>query len=146
MEKVVEDKYKISTVFESEYAKVHLVEGHKVLVCEALKEYIPIENFKYVFLSMAPLIKQHQIDKFIFDKRSLRAFHQPSMEWYFIEWKKQMLEIGLKVHRKILPENLAWFEQAVHAGRAKIKKDFPDHIIDKLDIQYRKSIEEAISS
>ncbi|MGB0521727.1 MAG: hypothetical protein ACPGJS_02145 [Flammeovirgaceae bacterium] len=146
MKVLLEDKYTLTIVFESEYAKVYLVEGHKVLICEALKEYIPIENFKYVFLSMAPLVKEHQIEKFIFDKRNLRAFHQPSMEWYFIEWKKQMLEIGLSVHRKILPKKLAWFEQAVQAGRAKIQNDYPDNIIAKLDVQYRNSIEEAIES
>jgi len=146
MEKLTEQKYHLTIVFESEYANVSLVEGEHTLVCEALKEYIPIENFKYVFLSMEPLVKKYQIEKFIFDKRNLRAFHQPSMEWYFIEWKKQMLEIGLKVHRKILPKDLGWFEQAVKAGRAKIRKDFPNNIIDQLDIQYRNTLEEAIES
>lgn len=146
MEKIVEEKYILTTVFESEYANVHLIEGKGILICEALKEYMPIENFKYVFLSMNPLVKKHGVWKFIFDKRKLRAFHQPSMEWYFIEWKKQMLDIGLKVHRKLLPEGLTWFEQAVKAGRTKIQKDFPENVIDQLDIQYRTSLEEAIVS
>lgn len=144
MERELSDKYTFSKVFESEFAEVFLVERQNTLVCQTLKEYIPIENFKYVFLSMEPIVKQYNIEKFIFDKRNLRAFHQPSMEWYFIIWKRQMLDLGLKIHRKLLPVDLLWFEQAVKAGRHKITQDHPENIIHKLDIQYRTSLEDAI--
>lgn len=143
---LLKGKYEFTPMFESEYAKVYLVNDTSILICEALKDYIPIEDFKHVFNSMAPIVQEHNINKFIFDKRNLRIFHQPSMEWYFITWKKEMLGLGLTVHRKILPTGLPWFEQAVKAGRMQITQDHPNNIIDKLDIQYRNDVASAIDS
>lgn len=133
-------------VLEKEYGKAFWLPDTKTLICKLTNEYVPIEQFKEIFIEMAIFIKQKGVEKFIFDKRDLRIFHQPSMEWYFVTWKRELLEeAGLKLHRKILPQGLPWFEQAVAAGRDKIKIDFPDNIIDQLDIQYKNSLVEAIN-
>jgi hypothetical protein len=65
------------------------------------------------------------------------------MEWYFIHWKKDMLAYGLKTHRKILPAE-KWFEKMVQIAKDQIVQNYPDNIIDQLDIKYCDSIEEAI--
>ena len=125
------------------YARVWSNPARKILICELLSDYVPIEDFKEVFTEIGELVKAGDCTKFIFDKRALRAFHQPTMEWYFIHWKKEMLGYGVKIHRKILPAE-KWFEKMVQIAKAQILTQYPDNIIDQLDIAYCDSIEEAV--
>lgn len=130
--------------FEGQYAKVLVSPAKRIIICELLFDYIPIEDFKTIFNQIGEIVKAGYYEKFIFDKRSLRAFHQPTMEWYFIHWKKDMLAYGVTQHRKILPPE-KWFEKMVQIAKVQILQNFPDNIIDQLDIQYCDSIEEAIA-
>ncbi|MDO8966201.1 MAG: hypothetical protein Q8S14_09505 [Algoriphagus sp.] len=129
--------------YEERYARVLVSAEKKIVICELLADYIPIEDFKEAFGQIGKIVKGGSFEKFIFDKRSLRAFHQPTMEWYFIHWKKDMLAYGLKTHRKILPAE-KWFEKMVQIAKQQILETYPDNIIDQLDIQYCDTIEEAI--
>lgn len=129
--------------FEEKYSRVLVNADKKIIICELLADYIPIEDFKDTFAQIGKIVKAGNFEKFIFDKRSLRAFHQPTMEWYFIHWKKEMLGYGMKTHRKILPGE-KWFEKMVQIAKQQILETYPDNIIDQLDIQYCDSIEEAI--
>lgn len=138
--------YKYELVIEKNYGKVYLLPENKIMILELTKEYVPIEEFKEIFSETVPIIKKYKIKKFIFDKQNLRVFHQPSMEWYFTVWKKEVYELGLSVHRKILPHDQPVFELAVKAGREKIMNEYKDTVIPLLDIQYSKTIEEAIEN
>jgi hypothetical protein len=129
--------------YEERYARVLVSAEKKTIICELLADYIPIDDFKEAFGQIGKIVKGGNYEKFIFDKRSLRAFHQPTMEWYFIHWKKDMLAYGLKTHRKILPAE-KWFEKMVQIAKQQILETYPDNIIDQLDIQYCDTIEEAI--
>lgn len=130
--------------FEQKYVRVLKSPDLKIILCELLADYIPIEDFKDAFQQIGEIVKEGDYEKFIFDKRSLRAFHQPTMEWYFIYWKKEMLQYGIKTHRKILPDE-KWFEKMVQIAKDQILQNYPDNIIDQLDIKYCNSIEEAIA-
>ncbi len=112
-------------------------------VCVSEAEYIPIESFKAIFLAVTDLMKNHRIAHFIFDKRNLRTFHQPSMEWYFAVWKPAVKLYGLTNHFKILPA-LDWFEKAVQAGKYEIFKKYNKNIIDGISIRYVASVEEVV--
>ena len=129
--------------FEQRYTRVWFNRSRKTIICELLTDYVPIEDFKEAFLEIGELVKTGGFEKFIFDKRALRAFHQPTMEWYFIHWKKEMLGYGVKTHRKILPEE-KWFEKMVQIAKAQILTQYPDNIIDQLDIAYCDTLEVAI--
>ena len=131
--------------FEQRYARVWFNPVRKIIICELLTDYVPIEDFKEVFTEIGEIIKSGDFTKFIFDKRALRAFHQPTMEWYFIHWKKEMLGYGVKTHRKILPAE-KWFEKMVQIAKAQILTQYPDNIIDQLDIAYCDTLEAAILS
>ena len=131
--------------FEHKYARVWSNPIRKIVICELLTDYVPIEDFKEVFAEIGDLVKAGDFTKFIFDKRALRAFHQPTMEWYFIHWKKEMLGYGLKTHRKILPAE-KWFEKMVQIAKAQILIQYPDNIIGQLDIAYCDTLEAAILS
>jgi hypothetical protein len=130
-------------LFEVRDARVYANHKKGTIICELMTDYIPIDDFKDVFNEISRIVENGKFEKFIFDKRSLRAFHQPTMEWYFLHWKNKMLEFGLSKHRKILPEE-KWFEKMVMIAKDQIIKNNPDNIIHLLDIKYCESIEEAI--
>lgn len=115
-----------------------------VAIVEATATYIPIEQFKEIFGAIGNLVKDKKITKLIFDKRKLTVFHQPSMEWYFVEWKEQMYDLGLTKHRKILPQDEV-FKQSVKIGREKIKAIHPNGKYTLMDIQYSENLEDAIA-
>ena len=144
MENDYPDESRLSLVYEKPYGKVYIMKPEKVMICVLLDDYVPIRKFKEIFNAMTDFVKEYGIKKFIFDKRHLRAFHQPSMEWYFVDWKMEMYELGLDKHRKILPKGQDWFRDAVDAGRDRIMRKHPNLELDKLDIQYRNGVDEAI--
>ena len=130
---------------EGEHAKISFVEGKPIAIVEAMSTYIPIGEFKNIFSEIGKLVDSKKITKLIFDKRKLTVFHQPSMEWYFTEWKEEMWAKGLKTHRKILPDNKV-FQQSVKIGREKIKEENPSLKFNQMDIQYKNDIQDAIDS
>ncbi len=127
------------------HASISIPKGNQsTVVITAKTSYIPIEEFKKIFEAIGEIVKADKITKLVFDKRNLTVFHQPSMEWYFTVWKEQMYEHGLKIHRKILPDNEV-FHQSVKIGREKISKAFPDGKFHMMDIGYANSLDEAIA-
>ncbi|MCA1763855.1 MAG: hypothetical protein ABR574_04240 [Cryomorphaceae bacterium] len=128
-----------------EYFTIYSDPDSQFLVCQATEDYAPIEDFKKTFEFMVPIVEKGGIGKIIFDKRSLRVFHQPSMDWYYTAWKLQLLALGLSVHRKILPD-LPYFAKAVEAGKQDIAKNHPDFPFDKIDVQYFDLIEDCIAN
>ena len=137
------DESRLMLAYEKKFGKVYIMQEEQIMICVLTKDYVPIQKFKKIFNAMSELVKAYNIKKFIFDKRHLRAFHQPSMEWYFVDWKMQMYELGLDTHRKILPPQEGWFADAVKAGRAKIVNDYPDIPFEKVDIGYCDTVIEA---
>lgn len=128
------------------HAEIFTVKGNpEVAIIKATSSYIPIEEFKKIFNSIGELVKSNKVTKLIFDKTKLTVFHQPSMEWYFTEWKEDMFELGLKTHRKILPDNEV-FKQSVKIGRDKINATFPNGKFHQMDIAYARDLEEAIKN
>jgi hypothetical protein len=127
------------------HGNLYWIKSHPhVGLIQATSSYIPIKEFKEIFAAVEDLIKKHPIQRMIFDKTSLSVFHQPSMEWYFTEWKADMAEIGLVEHVKILPDDIV-FQQSVKLGRESINKNHPNAKFHDLWIVYANSIAEAIA-
>jgi len=126
-------------------ATVYTVESESTAVVQATGTYITIEEFKEVFTFIGQLITAKSISKLVFDKTELNVFHQPSMEWYFVEWKEGMFDKGLKTHRKILPADDV-FRQSVKIGREQIAQKYPDGKFHQMDIQYFENLDEAIKN
>lgn len=126
-------------------AKIYLSATKHTFIVEAIRAYIPIEEFQEVFEKASELVTQYEVTKIIFDKRKLKVFHQPSMEWYFVTWKDQIYELGVKTIRKILPDDVV-FRQSVKIGRSKIEGEYPEAKYHLMDIQYRESVEDALNS
>lgn len=130
---------------EFKHATIYLVPSTPgTALVEASASYIPLDKFKEIFNFIGELTEKKKLTKLIFDKRKLSVFHQPSMEWYFVEWKEKMFDAGLKIHRKILPQDDV-FRQSVRIGREKINKAYPSKKYHQMDIQYAESVEEAIA-
>jgi hypothetical protein len=140
------DNMKLEVIKDFKHAVISIAETSKtVAIVEAKTEYIPIGDFKKIFEAIGDIVKEKGITKLVFDKRNLTVFHQPSMEWYFTEWKEQMFALGLKTHRKILPANDV-FRQSVKIGRDKINKAFPQGKFHQMDIGYAETLEDAINN
>ncbi len=136
------DNFKIAEKFK--HAELHVWKEKKILLIRATATYIPIEEFKEIFTKASEIIGKERLTKTIFDKTKLTVFHQPSMEWYFVVWKEELLvKYGVKMHRKILPTDNV-FIQSVKLGRMKIEKTYPNGKYKELDIQYANSVEEAV--
>lgn len=139
----VHRNYEFRIVYNDKYATLSYNEELALAICTADSEYIPINDFKKVFLTISELAETLKVNRFIFDKRKLRTFHQPSMEWYFAIWKPSLKSKGLVNHYKILPD-LEWFAKAVEAGKQEIFQKYGKDILNGININYISSIEELI--
>jgi len=140
---MIRDEYEFKVVYEDKYTTLSYNEELLMAICTADSEYIPIGEFKKVFLYVSEFAESSKIRYFVFDKRNLRTFHQPSMEWYFTIWKPILKEKGLVHHYKILPD-LAWFAKAVEAGKHEIFQKYGNDIINGINITYISSIKELL--
>lgn len=129
---------------EFKHCDLFLVEHKPILIIKATDTYIPIEEFKQVFSQASHLIQKHDVKKVIFDKRRMRVFHQPSMEWYYVQWKEELLAQGMSVHRKLLPDDEV-FRKSVELGKAKIMEKYPQFRLSEMDIKYYDDLQEAIN-
>lgn len=126
------------------YADIHVSQERNMIACVLLDEYVPIRYFKETFALISAEVSKGGYHTFIFDKRALRTFHQPSMEWYFIDWKTEMIQFGLTQHRKLLPD-LPWFVKTVEIARNPLLERLPEAARKQLDIRYCSTLEEAVS-
>lgn len=125
------------------YAKVYYSLVNKAMVVQATSNYIPMDDFKQIFSNVLDLAKTNATEKIVFDKRALSIFHQPSMAWYFTEWKAELAALGIKKHAKILPDDLL-FNTSVKLARQKLDKDHPNALYHQLQIQYFESLSDAL--
>ena len=132
------------TFLESENMRVSYLESTQTAICTAKSRFIPEKEFKEVFTKTSDLILKRKIKKLVFDKRALKVFDQNSMTWYHVKWKVDMLVYGLKVHRKILP-NDKLFAKSVEIGKERIKRENPEFSFSDFDIQYFDNLEDAIA-
>lgn len=135
--------YEFASIYSCTYATVFYNRELKFAICRAEAEYIPLEDFKSTFLAVTEMVGEYPMKSMLFDKRNLRTFHQPSMEWYFIVWKPAIKQAGLTNHYKILPD-LEWFVQSVNAGRNQITLKSDRHMLEGIQITYIADVNEAI--
>ena len=141
-----DSKYsELKLIKNSKSVTVYVDDNSKALIIKSTGTYIPIEEFMEVFNSTVDICRANPIVKTVFDKRSLKVFHQPSMEWYFTVWKEKLFSMGIKKHIKILPDDFV-FKSSVKIGREKIDGNFPNANYHKTSIVYVKNIEEALVS
>jgi hypothetical protein len=135
---------KLQKFSELKHAEVLFDQATKSAIVRSKLNFIPFKNFQEIFGQVEELLKKHAVKKLIFDKTSLNVFDQPSMEWYYLDWKVRMMKNhGLKDHRKILP-NDSFFKKSVDIGRGKILNSHPDHAIQQVNIRYYNSLQEAL--
>jgi hypothetical protein len=135
--------YNFELVGSTEWSSLSYSPDLEFAICTAVAEYIPIEDFKSVFTAISGFAAENSVRHLLFDKRALRTFHQPSMEWYFTEWKPAVKAFGLTNHFKILPE-LEWFVQSVKAGKADILSKCEEGMLEGITVSYVNGIEEAM--
>jgi len=135
--------FQYTEIITSDFVRALISEDKKIIICEARMSYIPIEEFKKTFHECSEIISAEGVSKFIFDKRELTSFHQPSMEWYFLTWKKDMLKLGLNQHRKVLPEK-PWFRQCVEACKSQMLANADNTFLEAINLGYFDTVEDCI--
>jgi hypothetical protein len=135
-------KIVLETIYEGRHGSLSYKADSHTLLCSLHAGYVPMAEFRILLEKAGIAIKEKTITKFIFDKRKLTVFHQPSMEWYHIYWKEEMYRFGLTSHRKLIPDD-ALFKESIDIGRRKILKENPSFDYSKYDIIYCKTLEEA---
>ncbi len=143
MTNLLKHKYKFNEIYTDKYFTLHINKELALAICKANSEYVPIKEFKKVFLYISEFTQESIINHLIFDKSNLRTFHQPSMEWYYAIWKPKMKKNGLVAHYKILPK-LEWFTKAVEAGKYEIFQKYGTDILNGISVNYINSIDELI--
>ncbi len=133
---------RLTKLWENEFVVISEFNDKKIGAALAKSDYIPISSFKSAFQQAGIFAKEKSWNSFLFDKSKLSVFHQPSMEWYYTEWKMGLLEIGLSNHYKILPE-IDWFKVSVEAGIVEIKKKHPHIDFDKFNVKYINAISDV---
>ncbi len=131
-------------IWSNDFMKLHSFPKQACGLFVATAEYIPIESFKNAFNHAANFAKNKKWKYTIFDKSNLNVFHQPSMEWYYTNWKKELLEYGVSTHFKILPKE-EWFKASVEAGKDEIKEKYPDFDFSAFEVRYVKNVDEALA-
>lgn len=144
MSNLLINQYPFEVIFNDKYATVSYSQELSLAICKAETEYIPIGEFKKIFLFVFKFTETSKIHYFVFDKTNLRTFHQPSMEWYFAIWKPILKARGLINHYKILPA-IDWFAKAVEAGKQEIFKKYGKDILDGINVSYINAVEELIA-
>ena len=146
MSVVIDKEYileELKLVKEYRDADVYVSLINTAVVIRSKSTYITIEEFKLIFNDVYNIIKINNLTKTIFDKRSLKIFHQPSMEWYFTDWKDRLFEIGVKKHIKILPNDYV-FRSSVKVGRLKIDQNYPLAKYNNTEILYFEDISSSL--
>jgi hypothetical protein len=133
---------RLQPVLEQRHGAVYYDPDHYVVLLKVQASYLPYEHFLHFLQTIEQLAEQQPVEVMIFDKSSLKIFHQPSMEWYHVVWKENMHGKGLRTYRKILPPD-PLFKESVRIGRDRIERENPGFRIEKFDIRYAGSLEEA---
>lgn len=115
-----------------------------LICCTATAAYIPMAEFMDLFEKAGDIISHEHITKCIYDERNLVAFHQPSMEWFYLVWMENMYTHNLFSYRRLVPED-KYFEQQMIKGKRKLLRENPWYNLEKYDILYCASLEEAIN-
>jgi len=133
---------RLQPILEQRHGAIYYDPNHRAVLLQARTSYLPYEHLLHFLQTIEQLAGRHSVEVMIFDKTSLRIFHQPSMEWYHVVWKENMHGKGLRTYRKILPAD-PLFKESVRIGRERIERENPGFQIAKFDIRYADSLEEA---
>jgi hypothetical protein len=133
---------RLQLVLEQRHGAVYYDPDHHVVLLKVRSSYLPYEHFLHFLQTIEQLAERQPVEVMIFDKSSLKIFHQPSMEWYHVVWKESMYGKGLRTYRKILPAD-PLFKESVRIGRERIERENPGFQITKFDIRYVDSPEQA---
>ncbi len=132
-------------LLDSKYAKILYSATYEAIICVAVADFIPKNEFEPIFRQAGTEIKAKNAKRMVFDKRNFKIFDQPSMIWYHIILKPEIkATTGMVTYRKLLPDDKT-FRMSVEIGRKHIKTHNPEFNFEDFDIKYMDSMEEALT-
>ncbi len=124
------------------YIHVYWVNSKKTIICQAITDYIPHQEFELIFLDLLEYIFDNPTDMFVFDKSSLVTFHQDTLRFFYFDWKQKVEELGIKKFKHILPNNKS-FITSLKTTKDILRKERPDVCIDVPCIEYISNLDDA---
>lgn len=124
------------------YIHAYWIEEHKTVVCQAITDYIPHQEFQIIFQDLLEYTQKNPTQIFIFDKSNLLTFHQNSIRFFYFDWKPKMEEAGVKNFKHILPNNKT-FRISLKTTKDILRKEKPTICIDVPCIEYIENIDQA---
>lgn len=130
--------------YRGRYATVSFMPANETAIVSIHGAFIPMTDYQQTLEKLGELVRQEKVQKLIVDARQLLAYHQPSVEWSFLNWKRQMHEHGLNRYRYIL-SSTGEYRKNLENGLQKIRREHPEPtVLDQMDLAYCQSLEEAV--
>ncbi len=130
--------------YRSRYATVSFMPANETAIVSIHGAFIPMTDYQQTLEKLGELVRQEKVHKLIVDAQQLVAYHQPSVEWSFLNWKREMRNHGLTSYRYVLP-NGGEYRKNLENGIRKIRRDHPNmEVLDRMDLTYCHSLEEAV--
>ncbi len=130
--------------YRSRFATVSFMPATETAIVSIHGAFIPMTDYQQTLEKLGELVKQEKVQKLIVDARQLLAYHQPSLEWSFLNWKREMQRHGLMRYRYVLA-NTGDYRRNMENGILKMRREHPEtELLDRMDLAYCRSVEEAV--
>jgi len=129
--------------YRGKYATVSFMPASETAVVRIHGAFIPLTDYQDTLEKLGELVEQEKVHKMIVDAQQLVAYHQPSVEWSFLNWKQEMQSHGLKSYRYVLSDS-GEYRKMLENGLSKIRREHPETQLDRMDVAYCRSMEEAV--
>jgi hypothetical protein len=129
--------------YQGKYATVTFLPANETAIFRIHGAFIPMTDYQAALDKLSELVQQDKVQKLVVDAPKLVAYHQPSVEWSFVNWKKRMEPHGLRQYRYVLPDS-GEYRRSLQDGLRKIGREHPDTGIDRLDLAYCRTLDEAV--
>ncbi|MDJ1499073.1 hypothetical protein [Xanthocytophaga agilis] len=131
-------------LYGDQYTTVYFLLVQKIAIVKVHNAFVPMSNYREALRQIAGFAEQRQINKLIIDAQNLVAYHRPSVEWSFTDWKRQAFNHGLSVYCYVLPRNEE-YQKKLKNEIHRIKNANPDlGFLKQIRISFCDSLDEAV--
>ncbi len=125
------------------YATVSFMPEAEAAIVRIHGAYIPMTDYQATLAKVGELAQKENVHKVIVEAQELVAFHQPSVEWDLLHWKKAMHDQGLTRYRYVLPAE-GGYRKHMEKSMHKICDQHPETHLNQLDVAFCRSLDEAV--
>lgn len=127
-----------------QYTTVYFLSVQKIAIVKVHNAFVPMSNYREALGRISGFAEKRQINKVIIDAQKLVAYHRPSVEWSFTNWKQQAFKHGLSIYCYVLPTNEE-YQKKLKNEIFRINNTNPElGFLKQIQISFCESLDEAI--